>query len=186
MIIALGHKSRVGKDTAALILEQLAEKFAPVRRCGFAWQIKSIAAEIYSWAGVEPRTFYEHFPAYRTQVLPALGLTPVQIWTALGDHLSQVHPLTLVEPVLSGVPKGGLLIVPDLRRQIEIEAVRRHGGIVVKIVRPDAPANVSAADTHLDTFDEWDHIIYNDGTQEQLRAKLVDLLVTHFPEFKRS
>jgi hypothetical protein len=184
MIIALGHQSRVGKDTVALMLEQMAiEHGINVKRCGFAWQIKSVAAELYAWADLRDRVYYEQHPEERTQILPKLGMTPVQMWTALGEHLSAVHPLTLVEPVLSWrlahLPvthsAHGLLIVPDLRRQCELDAVHAHGGLAVKVVRPDAPSQVSTADEHLAGSVEWDLTIVNDGTVDDLREKVIGL-----------
>ena len=179
MIIGLGHQSRVGKDTLADMLTAVIKRQHPdhytVLRAGFAWQIKEVAERLYSWAAMRDRLYYEANPHERTTPLPVVDRTPVQLWTAIGDSLTAIHPLTLVEPVLAREPVNGVLIISDVRRESEIDAIHAHGGVVVKVHRPDAPGKVSTADTHLADFANWDYVVVNDGTPADLESQAVHL-----------
>lgn len=72
---------------------------------------------------------------------------------------------------------GGGYAMTGVRFQTEIDVVRRHGGLLVWVSRPDH-------DDHSDTDvtensvgpEDFDIVIVNDGTLEELRAQILDLV----------
>ena len=71
---------------------------------------------------------------------------------------------------------GKNAIISDCRFPNEAKAVKTRGGIVIKVVRPDAKAEDShQSETHIDEIDA-DYTLWNDTTLENLVAN-VDSLV---------
>lgn len=65
------------------------------------------------------------------------------------------------------------LVVTDCRFPNEAEAIKRRGGVVVRIERPGVgPANSHASETSLDNWD-FDHVIVNDGSIRDLHDWIV-------------
>ena len=61
-IIGLGHYSRVGKDTFANYLVESLAEYQPslkVLKRSFAWKLKQVTHELFSWAGLREPEFYE-------------------------------------------------------------------------------------------------------------------------------
>ena len=78
--------------------------------------------------------------------------------------------------MLETLSAGGRYALTGVRFQTEIEVIRRHGGLLVWVSRPDH-------DDHSDTDvtensvgpEDFDIVIVNDGTLEELRAQVLDL-----------
>lgn len=69
-------------------------------------------------------------------------------------------------------------IITDTRFPNELEAVKSKGGITIKIVR-DSGNTVGTqhiSETALDHVTDWDYVIDNTGTIEELKQKLYDIL----------
>lgn len=65
-----------------------------------------------------------------------------------------------------------LVLVDDVRFMNELNVIRDHGGLIVKIERPGFDgANNHSSETSLDSYRDWDGIIVNDGTLEQFCHK---------------
>ncbi len=73
------------------------------------------------------------------------------------------------------------LLVDDVRFINELNVIKEHGGLIVKIERPGFDgANNHASETSLDDYDAWDGKVLNDGTLEEFKGKverLVSLLI---------
>src|ERR1035437_2708896 len=97
-IIGLGHYSRTGKDSFAnyFLLHTPGAIKIP-----FAWKLKSITHDLYSWAGLREPEYYEtpEGALARDIVLPDLGLTPVQVWVKFGTPAvrEQVYDKTWID-----------------------------------------------------------------------------------------
>lgn len=171
--IGFGHRSRVGKDTASKFLNtELRLAGVKTVHVSFAWKLKEICYDLYGWAGLKQPIHYENFPADRQIKLPILGLTPVEIWVAVGNKLREVYPKTWIDLALRGNKNAEFVIVSDVRYQNEVEAIKELGGRVYKIVRPDAAVLDTVADNALENFTGWDALIENNGTQESLYEKI--------------
>lgn len=183
-IIGFGHRKRVGKDTASFLLleaiDQQQGNVDNVRKCAFADKLKEISHDLYSWAGLNAADWYEipgneHF---RDVVLPEIGKTPRQIWIDIGTPAIRkaVYDGTWVEFVLRSRQPFETLVISDVRFPNEIERIRQVGGICIKVERPQVPPTRDVADDALAEFTGWDWTIVNDGTLDDLRAKVAELL----------
>jgi hypothetical protein len=68
------------------------------------------------------------------------------------------------------------ILVDDVRFMNELNAIRAHNGLIVKIERPGfTGANNHSSETSLDDYSEWDDVLVNDGTLEQFKEKVEEL-----------
>ncbi len=81
------------------------------------------------------------------------------------------------------IEQDGNIIVPDLRVPHELELFKQHGA---KSIRVEAPRENRAlrgtlvkeddpTETLLDSITDWDYVVKNDGTLEELREKAMKL-----------
>ena len=91
----------------------------------------------------------------------------------LGDLMRKENPDVFIECTLNSKDD---FLVSDCRFPNEAKAVKERGGIVIKVVRPDAQAKDShQSETLIDEIDA-DYTIWNDTTLKNLEAN-VDSLV---------
>lgn len=70
-------------------------------------------------------------------------------------------------------------IITDCRFPNEAQAVKEHGGIIIRVNRPGVTAvNAHPSETSLDHWD-FDEVITNDGTKEDLYKKVKFILEKH-------
>jgi hypothetical protein len=68
------------------------------------------------------------------------------------------------------------VLIDDVRFMNELNVIREHGGLIVKIERPGFDgANNHASETSLDEYHGWDRIIVNDGTLFEFKQKVETL-----------
>ena len=69
------------------------------------------------------------------------------------------------------------ICIDDLRFPNELELLRRHDFALVKVVRDVSRSDADShkSDVSLRDFDEWDHVIENNGTLEELCSKVRDI-----------
>lgn len=191
-IIGLGHRSKVGKDTTALMIKKVLAELSPeltVKIMPLAWAVKSIAHLLYSWAGLREAMYYEERRDARYIPLPIIGLTPVEIWIRLGTPAirEQVYEDTWVKFLLHNIDLSppGVIIIPDVRFPNEAKAIKEKNGRLVKIdnikVKWDEKLK---ADFYMLDYTGWDYLINNDGTLEELEAKTRTLLNTFAKEIQ--
>lgn len=70
----------------------------------------------------------------------------------------------------------GHVVVPDVRFQNEVQAVRDQGGLLWRVERPGTALGEHESERLLDGWSDWDAVIQNDGTLADLYAQ-VDGLV---------
>jgi hypothetical protein len=75
------------------------------------------------------------------------------------------------------VEMRGALVAPDVRFPNEAEAVAALGGVVWRVVRPGIPAGDHESERAMDGYRWNDAVILNDGTLEDLWAKVDALMV---------
>lgn len=177
-IIAFGHKSRVGKDTAVNLLISYINKVRPdlsVKRAAFGDLIKEVSYLIYRCYGLQQRIHYDLYPEKRYIQLPVINMTPVEIWIEVGESFRKKNSLIWINPVLT-YELPDILLISDLRFPTELEEIKKHNGSVFKITRTNALNIGSEPDKALDFFTEWDHVINNDTTIEDLEKSLISIL----------
>lgn len=70
--------------------------------------------------------------------------------------------------------QGLSVVVDDVRFPNEVEAIRRMGGVLVRIVRPDSnpPAGGEHMSERLVDMLDVDHVVKNDGTRDELAGRV--------------
>jgi hypothetical protein len=69
------------------------------------------------------------------------------------------------------------ILIDDVRFMNELQVIRAQGGRFIKIDRPGFAAGGNhASETSLDSFSDWDLVIRNDGTLDEFREKVAELI----------
>jgi len=173
-LIGIGHSSRVGKDSVARELALCAQQDGiKTQVISLAWLLKETAHTVFQHYGLQRGEVYERgglFEEVRAKALPIIGLSPVDLWIALGNKVREIYPLTWVDGVyaIAAQYEAELLIIPDVRFPNEAGSVRAGGGVLLRVRRPNQIAHKS--DKHLVSY-AWDYDIENVGTLPELEAK---------------
>lgn len=176
-IFGFGHRSRVGKDTAAGFLAghlRQTTKNKLVVKTAFALKLKAMCADLYGWAGLQDAEFYEkqENEHLRNVKLEPIGKTPVEIWIEFGTTVGRaIYGDTWVKYPLNR--KHDYLIITDVRFQNEVNEIWKAGGKVFKVENPSVPLRDSVADNALQDFTGWDQVIVNDGDLKALNEKVI-------------
>jgi hypothetical protein len=178
LIVAFGHRRRVGKDTATKILvEEFAKYGICAVRTSFADKLKEECQRLFGHAGLEGPEYYEEHSELKERVLPSLGLSPRDIWIQVGNRLRDVYPYVWIDLALARQEPGvQITIVSDMRYPNEVERVKKLGGKVVKITRQVAPVHDDEADSALADFDDWDMVIANNSGIESFTRGLQPII----------
>jgi hypothetical protein len=181
LIIALGHKKRVGKDTFAKFLSQTVRCERPklrVKTIGFADKLKDICHQLFAWAGLQAGIYYENYPELKEVILPAIGMSPREVHIKVGNGLRAIYGPIWIENAIH--TQADIVLIKDLRFPNEVAAVKRKGGLVFKITRPGVPLGDDEAEVALDDFNGWDCVFENHGTLQDfgrlVEAYAADLL----------
>ena len=188
-IIAFGHQSRTGKNTAAETVRELfwgenrvarknAFRYFPAIM-SFAKPVKNICYQLYSWDGMMPPRYYEKHPEERHIPLPTIGKTPVQIWNDLGTKAVRdcVYVDTWVKLFFADNKHFLFIVIPDLRFPNEFEEIRSRGGKCIKLIRRGVNLPLAPADIPLQNETRWDKIIEaDDGDIEGLKKQVISYM----------
>ncbi len=109
-------------------------------------------------------------------------LTPRLILQLLGTEGGRdvIHPNIWVNATLGNLKPTDKVIVTDVRFPNEVSGIKNKGGIVIRVVRPSKiSTSTHPSETSLNDYNQWDYVIVNDGTLEQLEYKTIEML-KHF------
>ncbi|MCC8116556.1 MAG: hypothetical protein LIP18_05295 [Planctomycetes bacterium] len=180
LIIGLGHRKRVGKNTFAEMLEEeLTERDYDVYQMAFAHDMKAIAHEMFGVYGLRDAFHYEVNPNHREQVLDGFPKTPRQLWIEFGNAVRNIAPDIWVDRVRNHIETITLynklnqrgpaaFIITDVRFPNEADAIRSWRGHLAVIHRCAAPIADDPAETALDRYHGWAWTVRNDRTFEYL------------------
>lgn len=177
-ILAFGHKSATGKDTSVNFLVNYFKQKnlgIKVERRAFADKVKNIAYQLYKHHGLQPALYYDLHREARLIKLPGLNLDPVEIWVLIGNKLREIYSETWVDFALLDC-SADIVLISDLRYPNEASKILELGGVCVKLNKPDAIIRNTIADNMLNDYPYWYKIINNDGLQNELEVKLVNLI----------
>lgn len=165
ILIAFGHEKKVGKDTISKFLIQelrLKYKGIYVQKAGFADKLKKICFDLYSWAGLRSKDYYDENLNEKEKPLPKLGKSARQIWIEVGNKLREVYEHTWIDSLLLG-SSADVLIISDLRFPNEANRILKHGGFTFKLERPEIKHTSDAADDALIGYSNWTEILLNNS-----------------------
>lgn len=107
------------------------------------------------------------------------AVTPRTLMQTLGTEWGRgINPDLWADLTISKVQNSRApVVIDDMRFPNEFDAVREAGGKTIKVVRPGVtrPANCHPSEGQLDNH-EFDFVVYNDGTVEDLHRKVASLL----------
>lgn len=109
-------------------------------------------------------------------------LTPRLILQLLGTEGGRevIHPNIWVNSTLNGLKETDHVIVTDTRFPNEVTGIKQRGGIVVRVIRPDKlSSSTHISETSLNNYTDWDYVIINNNTLEDLETKVAAML-RHF------
>lgn len=109
-------------------------------------------------------------------------LTPRKILQLLGTEGGRdvIHPNIWVNATLGDIRPDDKVIITDARFPNEVEGIKKKNGIVVRIIRPSkVSTSTHPSETSLNDYTNWDYVIVNDGTLEELEEKVKTMLL-HF------
>ena len=176
--VGLGHYSRTGKDTFANYLIGHLESKLLIRKRPLAWKLKEITYNFYAWAGMMPPNTMRHQKGGRDRdvMLPALGMTPVEVWVAFGTKAvrNNVYDRTWLDYLLKSNHQERVIIIPDVRFPNEADAIKEAGGVLIKIVRPGYGPRKTIADRALVGYTGWDYVFGGEGTMFALKRYAED------------
>ncbi len=132
---------------------------------------------------LKPRGYYKYHVDYKLAEERYLRkLTPRLLLQLLGTEGGReiIHPNIWVNSLFSEFKPDMKWIITDVRFPNEADAVKNHGGLLLRIERPwvDYKKGMSdqrfvhPSETALDNYDGFDHIINNNGTIEDLYNKV--------------
>lgn len=176
MIIGLSGYAQSGKDTVANILVQ----DYGFTRVAFADKIREFLYEmnpLVETVGFEPMYLKEYIDRdgwekskQRPLVRRLLQTTGVAARKTFGENHWVVEAYKTME-------LGKNYVVTDVRFLNEAEWLHAFNGELWRVERPNVTAvNLHVSESQLDGY-EFDRVILNDGTVEDLRASLQGLLV---------
>lgn len=167
-LIGIAGKARAGKDTAAQVLASYMEVYGT--RCDilhFADPLKKMAAAL---SGNSLSLFNDDIA--KEQVIPWLGITRRKLMQMLGSEVIKPHfgNDVWVKRIMVEVERlthtTDFIVVPDVRFDLEAQAIKDKGGLILQINRPqaglsgDAANHISELGVHPDLVDTT---IENDG-----------------------
>lgn len=178
IIVAIGYKKSRGKDSLANFIKDHLSihcKGCIVRKVGFADKLKDLCYQLYSWAGLQRGVYYESHYDEKEIILPAIGMSPRDIWISVGNALRGVYGYTWIHYVTKNPQNVDVLLCKDLGFWNEAEEVRATPNSVLVKMDREGPLASDGRETELDGWSDWDAIAANHGTLPELQQIAVTI-----------
>lgn len=89
---------------------------------------------------------------------------------------NQLHTNAWVNALMSKYRGDSNWVVTDVRFPNEAEAIRERGGILIRLNRNIGSTSTHPSETALDNYGHFDYILDNNGTLEELEARVKSIL----------
>lgn len=168
-LIGIAGRARSGKDTVANFIVAAIGGY----RYSFADPIRAMLAPL----GVDMSDPY--WQARKEEPIPALGVSPRRMMQTLGTEWGRqlINPdLWLIMAHQRLLQSGPGMIIPDVRFDNEAAWIRKHGGRIIHVVRPDTKAVEAHASEDGIEVQDTDARLFNSGTLEELQLSVRELL----------
>jgi hypothetical protein len=172
-LIGLTGYAGSGKDSVA---EVLVEEYG-YTRIAFADAIKEVLEAtnplVIAGYGLYLQDVLEERDWNWNEIKEIVGVR--EMLQNLGTAIRNIDPLFWVNA--AGLPDDGYsrVVVTDVRLPLEVEAIRRRGGVVYRVVHPGVEAvNQHLTEVGLDGYEF--PVIENSGTLDELRDKVRGLM----------
>lgn len=198
MIIGISGKAQSGKDTIGAIIQRLTNPGWDILEDN-TWEIRKFAdalKEIITILTGIPRADLEKIEVKQSTLgsewnrsVPCncceecgfekkIETTVRDFHQIIGtDAIRLYFPNAWVNALMNKYKEDNKWIVTDVRFPNEADIIRKKGGILIRVIRVTT-GDISTHPTEiaLDDYTEFDHIIYNHGSLEELEARLKSIL----------
>lgn len=176
IIIGISGKKGSGKDTFALLLEDLFRKQEiKVITKAFADKLKQCCAII---SGQFEWIFYNQ--NIKDKKAGLLNMTNRELMQKFGDLTRQLDPDIWIKLTLESEYKiaPDILIITDVRFKNEAKAIKDKGGILIRMESNRSKEDTHKSETDLDDYNNFDLVITNNiGVSiKELQAKAKDII----------
>ena len=178
-LIAISGKINSGKDELACkIFEYLKRKGIKYEHLKFASGLKQMVS-ILTGGDLED----QYSDGGKEKVVDELGMTNGTLQQVVGTLLREkLHPDIWTFPVLkfARVNPDTVCVISDCRFQNEADLIKQNGGVIIRLNRKNRnigkrnPNHIS--ETDLDDYKNFDLVIENDGTVEEMIQKAFTFL----------
>lgn len=188
-LIGISGKKQHGKDTVAKIIQDMYPDEYIILK--FADKLKDMVCVLLDCTRMEledPKyketplgekweKFTTHDAGPFGEITTSYYLTPRLILQLLGTECGReiIHPNIWVNVTMNTVAKNQLpgAIITDVRFPNEAEAIKKAGGILIRVERVDMESSDNhPSETSLDDYDDFDYIVYNDKDIIELTKKI--------------
>lgn len=185
LYVLISGKIEHGKDEMAKQMASVYTSLGVVfRLVGFSYYIKDQVAMITGTTVEENHTIEGKNKKIDMFGGKTLGMLQVEF----GAHMRKFHNDSLINILMSSTREEGVVyIVPDCRFPNEIGLVKKNPENRVisirvnrdktKFKRISTRSETDISETALDDYREFDHVVENDGTLEEFRAKVRKLTI---------
>ena len=179
MIIGISGKAGSGKDTAAKMLEVLYanpdisyedfanrkyKNFADIQVMHFADILKETVRALFGIGEWETNT-----QEGKKITISWIGKTVRELLQKVGQGLRDaIDPDLWIKALFANTEGWSNYIIADVRYPNELEAIKERDGVLIRINRNGAGAGNHSSETALDDYNDWDLIIDNNSTKEDL------------------
>ena len=191
MIIGISGKAGSGKDTAAKMLEVLYanpdisyedfsnrkyKNFADIQIVHFADILKETVQVLFGIGEWETNT-----QEGKKTTIEWIGKTVRELLQGVGQGLRDaIDPNLWIKVLFANTENWSNYIIADVRYPNELDAIKERNGVLLRINRKDAGAGNHSSETALDNYKEWDLVIDNNSTKEDL-FNILKKIVQKYP-----
>jgi hypothetical protein len=178
-ILGISGRKQAGKDSTFLFLQRNGDRLfgspvRPVVRVGFADDIKEICHHVL---GLERGRLYGTDEDKETPCPVAFEYTYRDACKIIGEAFRQLDPECWTRRGMRHAKelrsRGNHVVITDVRRPAEVEAIREAGGKVLRLMHRGGVPDESPIERALDGFAGFDAVIDNRGCPEDTRNALV-------------
>jgi hypothetical protein len=181
VLIGLTGPAGCGKDTVARYLSQPHMGFEPY---AFADPLRDMLMALLSPACIAPQYMTDR--ALKEQPIPGIGCSARRLMQTLGTEWGRnlVSPdlwvnlagLTLgISDDPSMLPVADRIVISDVRFPNEAAWIRKHGGVVLRVMRDSQPVAAHESEQHFAAFSTAD-VIDNSGPLIELHERVDEVL----------
>ena len=168
-LIGIAGRARSGTDTVASFIVAAIGGY----RYGFADPIRAMLAPL----GVDMSDPY--WQARKEEPIPALSVSPRRMMQTLGTEWGRqlINPdLWLIMAHQRLLQNGPGMVISDVRFDNEAAWIRKHGGRIIHVIRPETKAVEAHASEDGIEMQDTDARLFNSGTLEELQLSVRELL----------
>lgn len=117
---------------------------------------------------------------YKSAESPIKGFTNRELLTSIGSKFKVMFGEDIWVNILERDRINKLsynYVITDVRFPNEVEMLKKHDAIFIKVVRPGIEEGDDISETSVDLCNDYNHLIINDDTLEELIDKVYNIMI---------